>query len=350
MTSPRPRSRPSAADGAPPPRGRPPRRLPRPRPSMISRTRRVARSTSSSARRAWTRRRVGTAPCTRCRATLVSSPSRRTPSVDDSSSGSAGASRTRRDAPRRRQRHPLTAPGRHPLTVTSAPSLDGRRSVDVAKARGARGRRRRGVSRACVARRTETPSSKIFERARRDDPIGGDDVGGGERAYRRRTRPGGDGGKSSSPSGDARDLFRRRVEELTSRAEDDARGRLEAIIVAVSAEDFAPNVRGERATKTNRRTPTRATRSSRRRRRRAWRAIRDGNGARSSDARALYVAHIERLCAEVGVDVPEDVAALGDELARASGASGRRRKRTGKARGGKTRARSGDAMILFEVP
>ena len=118
---------------------------------------------------------------------------------------------------------------------------------------------------------------------------------------------------------DARDLFRRRVEELTSRAEDDARGRLEAIIVAVSAEDFAPNVRGGTRDEDE---PTDANP------RNSFVAAAATEGL-AGDPRwercplerraALYVAHIERLCAEVGVDVPEDVAALGDELARARG-------------------------------
>ena len=118
---------------------------------------------------------------------------------------------------------------------------------------------------------------------------------------------------------DARDLFRRRVEELTSRAEDDARGRLEAIIVAVSAEDFAPNVRGGTRDEDE---PTDANP------RNSFVAAAATEGL-AGDPRwercplerraALYVAHIERLCAEVGVDVPEDVAALGDELPRARG-------------------------------
>ena len=121
---------------------------------------------------------------------------------------------------------------------------------------------------------------------------------------------------------DARDLFRRRVEELTSRAEDDARGRLEATIVAVSAEDFAPNVRGGTrgdAGSDEEDEPTDANP------RNSFVAAAATEGL-AGDPRwercplerraALYVAHIERLCAEVGVDVPEDVAALGDELAR----------------------------------
>ena len=159
--------------------------------------------------------------------------------------------------------------------------------------------------------------SKIFERCspRRSDRR--DDVGGGERR-RRRTRGAGTVGRVRLQR-DARDLFRRRVEELTSRGEDDARGRLEAIIVAVSAEDFAPNVRGGTRDEDE---PTDANP------RNSFVAAAATEGL-AGDPRwercplerraALYVAHIERLCAEVGVDVPEDVAALGDELARGEG-------------------------------
>ena len=254
------------------------------------------------------------------------------------------------------QRHLWTAPGRHPLTVTSAPSLDGRWSVVVAKiARSARGRRRRGVSRACVARRTETPSSENF-RALLAETIRSAEMTWEEANARMATDAAGRGRWEDIVSErDARDLFRRRVEELTSRAEDDARGRLEATIVAVSAEDFAPNVRGGTrgdAGSDEEDEPTDANP------RNSFVAAAATEGL-AGDPRwercplerraALYVAHIERLCAGVGVDVPEDVAALGDELARESEAKRERAetKKDGIGARGKTRARSGDAMILL---
>ena len=140
----------------------------------------------------------------------------------------------------------------------------------------------------------------------------------------------------------ARDLFRRRVEELTSRAEDDARKRLEETLVAVSAEDFAPVLvrdgsgPGDGSDSDEGDAPSDANPLN------SFVAAAATEGL-AGDPRwercplerraALYVAHVERLCAKVGVDVPEDVAALRDELARERSEAEEPRRRDGEGRG-----------------
>ena len=143
---------------------------------------------------------------------------------------------------------------------------------------------------------------------------------------------------------DARDLFRRRVDELTTRAEEDARTRLEETLVAVSAEDFAPvpvRVRddsgpGDGSDSDEGDAPSDANPLN------SFVAAAATEGL-AGDPRwercplerraALYVAHVERLCAKVGVDVPEDVAALRDELARERNEAEEPRRRDGEGRG-----------------
>ena len=250
--------------------------------------------------------------------------------------------------------------------MKSAPSLVGIWNVVVAKiARGARGRRRRDVWR---GRRAADRDAFVENfRALLAETIRSAETTWEEANSRMATDAAGRGRwEGIVAERDARDLFRRRVEELTSRAEDDARKRLEETLIAVSAEDFAPFL------------------------------VRDGSGSgdgsdsdegdapRETDANplnsfvaaaateglagdprwercplerraALYVAHVERLCAKVGVDVPEDVAALGDELARERSEAEEPRRRDGEGRGtsrdggGETRSRPVDVAVTRVV-